>query len=177
MFKLRSTSVFSIFSRVVLVAITLFVTQLAVAEVDESAIRERIAPAGSVCFEGEACVGKAPDTVKTSKSMSTAETTPAKSVPAVAPAVKVATTEPVKDAFNAEQVYNTKCMACHATGAAGAPKVGDAAAWTAKLEKGLDQVVANAVSGINAMPPKGMCMECSESDIRAIAEYMISKSK
>jgi cytochrome c5 len=54
-----------------------------------------------------------------------------------------------------EATYMASCFACHSTGAAGAPKVGpgNADAWTARLEKGMDQIVTNAIAGINNMPP------------------------
>ncbi len=76
-----------------------------------------------------------------------------------------------------EDIYNTNCMACHATGAAGAPKMGDAAAWSARLDKGIEQVYANAINGINGMPAKGLCMSCSEDDIHGVVDYMVENSQ
>ena len=67
------------------------------------------------------------------------------------------------------------CMACHMTGAAGAPKLGDEAAWNERLEKGMDAVMANVMSGINAMPARGLCANCSDEDLHAIVEYMVSQ--
>ena len=74
------------------------------------------------------------------------------------------------DGFNAEQKYMASCFACHSTGAAGAPKVGDgfAAEWTPRMEKGMDAVVINAINGINTMPPKGLCFDCNNDDLRAV---------
>ncbi len=85
----------------------------------------------------------------------------------------------VSDGFNAETTYMASCFACHSSGAAGAPKVGpgNADAWTARLEKGMDQVVTNAIAGINNMPPKGLCFTCNDDDIKALVEYMIDSSK
>lgn len=85
----------------------------------------------------------------------------------------------VSEGFNAEQKYMASCFACHSTGAAGAPKVGDgmAAEWEPRLEKGLDAVVANAINGINTMPAKGLCFDCNDDDLRALVEYMIESSK
>jgi cytochrome c5 len=54
-----------------------------------------------------------------------------------------------------EAVYTATCAACHATGAAGAPKAGDAAAWTPRIKEGFDTLVKHATEGFNAMPPKG----------------------
>lgn len=68
--------------------------------------------------------------------------------------------------------YNKSCAVCHATGAANAPKTGDAAAWEARLAKGMDALVAAVSTGLNAMPPKGMCFDCSDEDYKALIEYM-----
>ena len=71
-----------------------------------------------------------------------------------------------------EDRYNKTCAVCHASGAAGAPKTGDAAAWAPRLEKGMDALVASVDKGMNAMPPKGMCYDCSADDYKALIEYM-----
>ncbi len=76
-----------------------------------------------------------------------------------------------------EDIYNGSCMACHATGAAGAPKMGDVAAWSGRLDKGLEQVYANAIGGINGMPAKGLCMSCSDDDLKAVVDYILDNSK
>lgn len=85
----------------------------------------------------------------------------------------------VSDGFNAEQTYMASCFACHSSGAAGAPKVGAGTMteWEPRLEKGLDAVVLNAVNGLNTMPPKGLCFNCTDDDLRAVVEYMIESSK
>lgn len=54
-----------------------------------------------------------------------------------------------------EQVYTAQCSACHATGAAGAPKFGDAAAWAPRIKTGYDALLHSALKGKNAMPPQG----------------------
>jgi cytochrome c5 len=79
--------------------------------------------------------------------------------------------------FDVERAYMQSCWACHNSGAAGAPKVGDAAAWGARMEKGIDAVVTNAVNGLNAMPAKGMCFTCTNDDIKALVQYMVDNSK
>ena len=85
----------------------------------------------------------------------------------------------LSDGFNPEQKYMASCFACHSTGAAGAPKVGDGMAveWGPRLEKGLDAMVANTVNGLNTMPAKGLCFDCTDDDLRAIVEYMIETSQ
>jgi cytochrome c5 len=74
-----------------------------------------------------------------------------------------------------EEIYNGTCVSCHGTGAAGAPKVGDAAAWAPRIAQG--NLLANATNGLNAMPPKGLCMACSEADLQAAIDYMVSQSQ
>jgi len=80
-------------------------------------------------------------------------------------------------AADGETIYNTKCMVCHATGVAGAPKIGDKEAWAPRIATGMDALLGSATNGKNAMPPKGTCMDCTEDDLKAAIEYMISKSQ
>lgn len=54
-----------------------------------------------------------------------------------------------------DQVYAAQCAACHATGAAGAPKVGDAAAWEPRIKQGFEQLVESALKGKGSMGPQG----------------------
>ena len=68
--------------------------------------------------------------------------------------------------------YNKSCGVCHNTGAANAPKTGDAAAWEPRMGKGMDVLVQSVNDGLNAMPPKGMCFDCSDDDYKALIEYM-----
>lgn len=74
-------------------------------------------------------------------------------------------------------IYNASCVACHGTGAAGAPILADAAAWAPRIKKGMDTLLKHSIEGFNAMPPKGMCMDCSDEEIKATVEYMVSKSR
>lgn len=73
--------------------------------------------------------------------------------------------------------YRTACAACHATGAAGAPKMGDKAAWKARIKTGMKTMVTNAIKGKGAMPPKGGRMDLSDAKIKAAVNYMVSQSK
>jgi len=84
---------------------------------------------------------------------------------------------PAAEPMSAEQIYQANCLACHSTGAAGAPKTGDTAAWAPRIAKGIDTLVSNAISGVNAMPPKGLCMACSDDDLRGVVEYMVRQSQ
>ncbi|MBP9956158.1 c-type cytochrome [Geopseudomonas guangdongensis] len=83
-----------------------------------------------------------------------------------------AMTASVQAAQEPEAVYNKACAVCHNAGVAGAPKKGDAEAWKPRLEKGMDALVASVTNGLNAMPPRGMCMDCSAEDYKATIEWM-----
>jgi cytochrome c5 len=74
-------------------------------------------------------------------------------------------------------VYNSKCIICHESGVAGAPKVGDKKAWAPRIATGMDALLANAIKGKNAMPPRGTCTECSDADLADAIQYMISNSQ
>ena len=75
-----------------------------------------------------------------------------------------------------DQLYQGACLACHTTGAAGAPKIGDAAAWSGRLGKGVDGLTASAISGIGAMPPRGGS-QYDDEQIRVVVEYILDQSK
>ena len=76
-----------------------------------------------------------------------------------------------------QKIYQTSCQACHATGAAGAPKLGDKEVWAPRIATGMDVLLASAINGKNAMPPNGACMSCSDDDLKAAVEYMVSQSQ
>lgn len=74
-------------------------------------------------------------------------------------------------------VYNKACVACHAAGVANAPKLGDKAAWTPRLSAGVDALVGSVTNGKGAMPPRGACGDCSDADLKAAVDYMVSQSQ
>lgn len=138
---------------------------------------DNIRPAGQVCMQGQSCVGQPAGGAASAATAATPAAAPAASAPAAAaPAAAAVAAAPASD-FDAAAAYNMSCMACHATGAAGAPKVGDEAAWNERLEKGMDAVMANVMSGVNAMPARGLCVNCSDEDLHAIVDYMVSQSQ
>jgi cytochrome c5 len=71
-----------------------------------------------------------------------------------------------------EAVFNATCTSCHTAGIAGAPKKGDVAAWDARLAKGFAETLAIAKKGLNAMPAKGLCMDCSDDELSAAIKFM-----
>lgn len=73
-----------------------------------------------------------------------------------------------------EQVYAGQCAACHATGAAGAPKFGDEAAWGPRIKTGFDALLTSALKGKGAMAPQGGG-EFSDYEIARAVVYMANK--
>ncbi len=122
---------------------------------------------------------------------SVADMSPAAVAERIAPVAKLNTGEPIQAAAPAEPapaasatgtrsgeaVYNSACLACHATGAAGAPKLGDTAAWAPRIEKGIDALMNSALNGLNAMPPRGTCGSCSDDELKNAIEFMVSQSQ
>jgi cytochrome c5 len=80
-----------------------------------------------------------------------------------------------------KKIYDTSCMACHAAGVAGAPKLGDKAAWAPRIAQGADTLHTHAIKGYQGkagmMPPKGGNMSAKDEDIKAAVDYMVSQSK
>ena len=75
--------------------------------------------------------------------------------------------------IDGEAIYNQACMACHMTGAAGAPIKGDADAWAARLEQGMETLYDHSINGFNAMPAKGGNMSLSDDDVKAAVDFMV----
>lgn len=82
-----------------------------------------------------------------------------------------------KVAADGKGLYTAVCAACHTTGAAGAPKFGDKAAWAPRIKEGVPHLVETAIKGKGAMPAKGGKADATEADIRAAVEYMVNAAK
>ena len=76
-----------------------------------------------------------------------------------------------------EEIYNSKCTTCHTSGAAGAPVLGAADDWAERVGKGIDVLYTSAISGFQGMPPKGLCFDCSDDELKATVDYMVEGSK
>lgn len=118
----------------------------ALEDFDRQQIQQRIKPVGTVDVEEETGQEAKPAVVQAQ----TAE----KEVPGKA-------------------TYTQYCSVCHQAGVAGAPKFRNEEDWKPRLTKGIDALVASAIKGINAMPAKGTCQQCSEKDIKEAVEYML----
>ena len=117
------------------------------ATANEEAIAERLKPYGTVCLAGDPCADE------------------------VAGGGVAAAAGPRSGA----DVVGKFCSACHASGVLGAPKTGDAAAWQARLDGhggDFNGLLQNAINGLNAMPPKGTCGDCSDEELLAAIHEM-----
>jgi cytochrome c5 len=106
----------------------------------------------------------------------TAVPTVATVAPAAAVAVAAAASPTAAQASGGEAIYKQVCVACHAAGVAGSPKMGDKAAWAPRIATGLDMLTQSVVKGKGAMPPKGGSA-ASDTEIRSAVEYMVSLNK
>ncbi|GAB7530571.1 cytochrome c5 family protein [Pseudomonas sp. 3A(2025)] len=107
-------------------------------------IAQRLEPVGKVCIQGQDCAG-----------------------------VTVATAAGGA-ARGAQAIIDKHCIACHSIGLMDAPKIGDNAAWKTRADKdgGLDGLLAKAITGINTMPPKGTCGDCTDDELKAAIQKM-----
>ena len=73
-------------------------------------------------------------------------------------------------------LYGQSCQACHATGVAGAPKLGDKAAWAPRVAQGIDALTASVIKGKGAMPPRGGS-SANDAEIKQVVTYMVGQAK
>lgn len=79
-----------------------------------------------------------------------------------------------------KKVYEQFCAVCHAQNPSielGAPKMGVKKDWQARMKKGMDGLVTVTIAGLNQMPPRGGCFECSDALLKAAIVYMLSSEK
>ncbi len=76
-----------------------------------------------------------------------------------------------------EAAYKTACFACHDFGVAGAPKLGDAAAWSQRIPLGFDALLNTALKGKGAMPAKGGATQLSDAEVANIVAFMMDKAR
>ena len=129
--------------RVLAACVILSATTVFAASDDINAVMERLKSPATVCVMGDPCAANV----------------------GAAPVAAAART--------GDQVYNGACAACHNSGAAGAPKLGDASGWTGRVDKGMDTLVRHVIDGYNAMPAKGLCGDCSDQEIADAVAYMV----
>jgi cytochrome c5 len=115
----------------------------------ERATIDRIKPVGEVCVEGKPC------------DVSAAAAAPAAGGPA----------------RTGEQVVTQVCAGCHGAGVMGAPKIGNKGDWGPRISQGADTLHKHALAGIRSMPPRGTCAACSDTEVMAAVDFMVSKAK
>jgi cytochrome c5 len=76
-----------------------------------------------------------------------------------------------------DQAYAQACVACHGSGALGAPKYGNKSEWAPRLAKGESVLREHAIKGFNNMPAKGGRVDLSDKSIIAAVDYMVQGSK
>jgi cytochrome c5 len=77
-----------------------------------------------------------------------------------------------------KEIYDNYCFSCHTPGLSGSPKLGDVEAWAPRIAKGRDLLLQTTIEGIPpAMPPRGICMDCSDEQLSQAIDYMVMKSQ
>lgn len=126
--------------------------------VTPESVSERIAPVAKLAVEGGPAVTSA---------VAAPPATPPVAVVSAAATGKV----------DGKATYDLACLACHAAGVAGAPKVGDKLAWGPRLKAGNAALYASAIKGKGAMPAKGGNAALADEAVKAAVDYMLSQSK
>jgi cytochrome c5 len=144
--------------------------------------------ARAVVFMGNKSGGKFKEPTAPIASASAAATaapvaaSPAPGVPAPSAAMPAATATAAKGAVatakvDGAKVFTSGCNACHTAGVAGAPKLGDKAAWAPRIGQGIDALTAAVIKGKGAMPPRGAVANASDAELRGAVEYMVAAAK
>ncbi len=120
-----------------------------------AAVKERIQPFGQVFLPGEEAAAARPQVAVAQQA------------------------QPVATVMSGPQVYNDACNVCHGAGIGGAPVVGDAAQWAARIAQGKDTLYLHAIEGYTGqagyMPAKGARMDLSDAEVRDAVDYMTSQ--
>lgn len=130
-------------------------------------IARRLEPVGSVCLQGDSsCVVKAQATAPATGGSSAGDGEDGAAGEDMA-------------AIDGEGVYNQACMACHTTGAGGAPMIGNVDQWSERIAKGRDALHQSGIKGVagTAMMAKGGRADLSDAQVMAAVDYMIDESQ
>lgn len=157
--------------------IAAFAASLAACDKPESA-PATAKPAGAVTPQAEPdapAIAPSLPALQTVASPAPAATATAAVRPAVARSAAEAA--PTPDLAHGQQVYRQACAFCHDKGVAGAPKAGDAAAWSPRLAQGIDGLYASARLGKGAMPAKGGNPALADADVEAAVDYLAAQAR
>jgi len=122
------------------------------ANADNNEIAERVKPVGHLVILAESNTAKTADTAPATEATATSAAHPGKAT------------------------YDTACFACHGTGAAGAPILGNKEAWANRVSQSFDTLYSHAINGFNAMPAKGGAASLSDDEVKAVVNYMVEQS-
>lgn len=132
----------------IIIAINLFVSKVMKVNVAyKETLSQRISPLGLVYLDGEISIKKA-TIVKKEKTQRTGK-----------------------------NIYTSICSTCHKTGIADAPKFGNKSDWAPRIKQGIATLLKVAISGKGSMPPRGTCLECSDTELKSAILHMLSGVK
>lgn len=161
----------------------------------EQAILERLKPVGVVCVKGQDCdnldaarsvvveqaaVVDTEALAETEAEDTAAEADAQQQEPAgaaeetAAPETESASAPVAAAGRPAEQIVTQYCGTCHTTGLLESPKMGDSAAWQQRFDAagGMQGLVNVSKAGKGAMPPMGICMDCSDAEMESAIRFM-----
>jgi cytochrome c5 len=125
------------------------------------AVAERIAPVAKLALDPNAPAAPA-----------------APAAPVASPTIPPpAATKTAAAGGDGKAAYDATCNVCHGTGVAGAPKLGDKAAWAPRIKQGIGQLHTSALKGKGAMPPKGGNTALSDDAVKAAVDFMVAAAK
>lgn len=157
---------------------TVFISVPVLAD-SEAEILERIRPIGKVNVTES--IKKVVPVIASPKPNPTAPAAAPKPVATSAPVATLPAATSIAAATGpsaGQKTYDSMCFACHAVGAAGAPKFADKAAWAPRIAKGAEVLLHSAINGTaKGMPPRGGCGTCSDADLKSAVEYMTAHAK
>ena len=138
------------------------------------AVAKRIAPVAQVAVDPNAPVAPATGSAPAAAPVAAAAATPAAGavMPVAAPAAGAKSAD-----AGGKATYDSVCNVCHGAGVAGAPKLGDKAAWAPRVAAGKPALYNSALKGKGAMPPKGGNASLSDDAVKAAVDYMVSAAK
>ncbi len=156
---------------------------------DADEIQSRVQKVGKLNISGATAEPAAPaeatvtETASTEAAADTASTETASTEAAAdTTSTEVASTETAADTASTSQavdsaaLYQASCFACHGTGVAGSPVLGDKEAWAPRIAQGEATLLEHAINGFNAMPPRGGSM-LKDDELKAVVAYMVENSQ
>ena len=138
------------------------------AAMSDAAVNQRLAPVAKVALD--------PNAPPPAAAPAAAAATPAVAAAGVPPPA-AAPAKAGSGSGSGKGTYDAVCNVCHGAGVAGAPKLGDKAAWAPRVKQGVAALHASAIKGKGAMPPKGGNPSLSDADVSAAVDYMVSAAK